>query len=325
MALEIACDESGYEGDKLIPTTTDVFAHASVRLDLEAAAECVRELRSRIRSPATEYKAVHLLRDKHRSALLWFLRPEGPLPGHADVYLVDKAYLILDRLVDLLAPEPGHAAVLYEQGRRHPDRKMWHAFLCAANNLMRTRTTDVEAFFHIATELATASDRLGATMRRLTAGRALAREFRDRLLDDSTMPPLDPLMPAVVRAVERWSDGAPVSVVHDRQRTLVAARVARLRTLCGGRLAELRFVDSLTDPRVQIADFLAGIATRRIASDALHGRGDPELASLLRPMLNRHSIWGDARSWAMLSYWQPRPVDQGVCRRVGRRLALPTP
>jgi hypothetical protein len=30
--VEIACDESGYEGEKLIGTTTDVFAHASVRM-----------------------------------------------------------------------------------------------------------------------------------------------------------------------------------------------------------------------------------------------------------------------------------------------------
>lgn len=61
-AVEIACDESGYEGDKLIGTTTDVFAHASVRLDRAAAAACMRELRERIRSPALEYKAGHVLR-----------------------------------------------------------------------------------------------------------------------------------------------------------------------------------------------------------------------------------------------------------------------
>ena len=31
-ALEIVCDESGYEGEKLIDTTTDLFAHAGVRV-----------------------------------------------------------------------------------------------------------------------------------------------------------------------------------------------------------------------------------------------------------------------------------------------------
>jgi hypothetical protein len=63
--VQIACDESGYEGEKLIGGMTDVFAHASVRLDGVSATRCVQELRSRIRSPATEYKANHLLRDKH--------------------------------------------------------------------------------------------------------------------------------------------------------------------------------------------------------------------------------------------------------------------
>lgn len=39
--LEIACDESGSEGEKLIGGETDVFAHASVRLDVQTATECI--------------------------------------------------------------------------------------------------------------------------------------------------------------------------------------------------------------------------------------------------------------------------------------------
>jgi hypothetical protein len=35
--VQIACDESGYEGEKLIGGMTHVFAHASVRLDVESA------------------------------------------------------------------------------------------------------------------------------------------------------------------------------------------------------------------------------------------------------------------------------------------------
>src|SRR5688572_25420257 len=92
--LEIACDESGYEGEKLIGTTTDVFAHASVDLDTASAAACLAELRDRIRSPAREYKANHLLREKHRAVLAWLLGPAGPLHGpgrtHGHVYLIEK-------------------------------------------------------------------------------------------------------------------------------------------------------------------------------------------------------------------------------------------
>ncbi|WP_410574362.1 hypothetical protein [Amycolatopsis sp. cmx-4-61] len=42
----------------------------------------------------------------------------------------------------------------------------------------------------------------------------------------------------------------------------------------------MRFVDSRSDARVQVADFLAGVA-RRIAYDDLNGRGDVRLTGLL--------------------------------------------
>jgi hypothetical protein len=66
-----------------------------------------------------------------------------------------------------------------------------------------------------------------------------------------------------------------------------------------GRLAGLTLVDSTVDPRVQVADILAGTA-RKIASDELNDRGDAELTALLRPYVDPHSIWGDDRSWALL-------------------------
>ncbi len=170
MALDLACDESGYDGDLLVPASTEVFAHATVRLDAGSAADCVHELRRRIRSPAVEYKAVHLLRAAHRATLLWFLRPGGLLPGHAGVYLVDKACLV----------------------------------------------------------------------------------------------------------------------------------VRRLRAASGGALGELRFTAARVDPRVQIADFLAGIVTRRVAVDALHGRPDRELEELTGPLVDPASIWA-------VPYWPTAP------------------
>ncbi|MFD0662567.1 hypothetical protein [Thermocatellispora tengchongensis] len=42
---------------------------------------------------------------------------------------------------------------------------------------------------------------------------------------------------------------------------------------------------------MQVADLLAG-AARKIAEDALHGHGDPELTALLRPYVHPRSIWG---------------------------------
>lgn len=107
-AVEIACDESGYEGERLVGGTTDVFTHGSVHMDLDAATECMAELRDRIRSPATEYKANHLLRQKHRPVLTWLLRPTGPLFGQSHVCLIDKSYFNVVKIIEmLLLPDDG--------------------------------------------------------------------------------------------------------------------------------------------------------------------------------------------------------------------------
>jgi hypothetical protein len=288
--VEIACDESGYEGERLIHTTSDTFAHASVHLDVDTAAACVLELRARIRSPAVEYKAGHLLREKHRATLWWFLGPDGPLPGHASVYLIDKPYFVVDRLVTrLLAADP---APFYRAGRAWPDAAAWDSFLVAANNLQRTRADAPEpAFFAALSPLAEAPGPLGSTARDLAGSRPAVAEMRGRITEEP-LPPMDTLAPAVVAAVDRWSvGGVPVAIVHDRQTTLPLDRIARLRELTGGRLADLRLIDSAIDPRIQIADFLAGIATRHLAAGPGHPRRDPDLEPLLTPYIDRSSIW----------------------------------
>jgi hypothetical protein len=202
--VEIACDESGSEGEKLIGGVTDVFAHASVLLSVETAAAIMTEVRRRAPSRAVEYKAYMILRERHRDALVWLLGPSGPLLGNARVFLVDKAHL---------------------------------------------------------------HDRLQA----MGAG------------------PLNPLFPALESAIAHWSNGGrPVSIVHDRQPALTEKRIAPLKA--SGRLAALRLVDSRDDLRVQVADALAG-AARKIASDELNGRRDPELSDLLRPYVDPASVW----------------------------------
>lgn len=309
---EIACDESGYEGERLINTTTDVFAHASVRIEISAAAQCVRELRARIRSPATEYKAAHLLRDKNRSSLLWFLGPDGPLPGRADVYLVDKAYAVVCQLLALLGG-PSDAVDFYAQCRERLEPGAWNEFLASANDLMRSKSAGHEEFFERAGFLARAGGDLGATMGHLAAAREPARELRRRLREDRlAVPPMDPLIPALLRAVDRWSDDGPVSIIHDRQTTLPDQRIAQLLAMSRGRLADLRLVSSLTDPRIQVADFLAGVASRRIAADVLHDRDGDELTTLLRPYVNEHSIWGDRRTWERLQPPSAAPARPSI-------------
>ncbi|MEU9688105.1 hypothetical protein [Amycolatopsis japonica] len=189
MPLEIACDESGSEGEKLIGGQTGVFAHAGVRLSLEEATACLVELRRRIRSPAVEYKANHLLRTKHRRVLEWFLGPRGPVHGRAHVYLVDKKRLLANELRALAGP-----------GIR-PDDELLAAF----NDVLRTRNRRDPAagsFFAMAGNTAELRAKVGR-----------ARDARS----------LDPLVPAILRAIEYWSAGGEPVFPRPR-RTTVAQR-----------------------------------------------------------------------------------------------------
>jgi hypothetical protein len=300
--IEIACDESGSEGESLIGATTDVFAHAGVRLDTAAAAACVRGMRERGPTPALEYKANHVLRERNRPALVWLLGPAGPLHGNAHVYLVDKAFFVVGKVVDLLVAGVTHtpdmglypdervrdmAATLHGEGPAVFGAELWAAFLVSANNLMRPRNrrgvrTSVDSFFRTVDEMGRDSEILGL----LAAGRTRAEAFRARLRDEPAMiPALDPLNPALIRAVARWGPG-PVAIVHDETVSLSDERIRRLFPT--GRPA-LTFADSRTDPRVQVADVLAG-AARAIASDEINGRSDAELVALLRPFVDPSSV-----------------------------------
>ncbi|WP_431965798.1 hypothetical protein [Actinacidiphila sp. bgisy160] len=312
--LEVACDESGSDGENLIGGNTDVFAHAGVCVAGEAAARALAEVRERIRSPAEEYKANHLLRDKHRAVLEWFLGPAGPLGGAASVHLVDKAWFVVVAVVDVLATGPSAAALattLYREGRRTVDAARWREFLRAANELVRTRNheagvTPVDPFHRALGALDPADGAAGAlsgVVEVLRRARPRAEAFRARLAAaPEAVDPLDPLFPALERTIARWSEGgARVHVVHDRQNSLTEERIARLGASLAPdrRPAGLRLAESRHDPRIQLADFLAGVA-RKLASDELAGRGDPVLIGLLRPYVDPLSVWGDDRSWSRL-------------------------
>ncbi|MDX8031636.1 DUF3800 domain-containing protein [Lentzea sp. BCCO 10_0856] len=224
--MEIACDESGSEGEKLVGGVTSVFAHAGVQLSHEEALGCVDSLRSMIKSPALEYKANHLLRQKNRWVLLWFLGPSGPLMGRARVQLVDKRRYLASRVRE-------------EFGRVTGPLELY-------NDLLRAR---------------------------------------------GPRGTLDPLFPAILRAVAQWqiSGDGPVSIVHDQQLSLTDGRIRQLKKLAP-RLESLTLTDSRHDARVQVADFLAGIA-RRVAEEELNGRPDLEVIGLLRPFVVGPRMW----------------------------------
>jgi hypothetical protein len=91
--------------------------------------------------------------------------------------------------------------------------------------------------------------------------------------DPSIPPPLEPMLPALAETVLFWSGGVrQVLVIHDEQSALTAGRLSRLQQVLADSaepspagaspLAGLMMVDSRDDPRVQVADLLAGVARR---------------------------------------------------------------
>jgi hypothetical protein len=326
--IEIACDESGFTGGNLVGGQGRVFSHASVQLDLAVASEIAYDLRARIGAETVELKAGQLLRLKHRPVVGWLLSPTSPLSQNAQVHLTDTAFFVLARLVDTLIGQeevrattsPGRdphsremAVTLYEQGPRSYGSGLWQQFLTLAANVMRTNKrwlpkNPVESLFELVEAMLQRSEPTptARVLELVYEARPVAEATRAAHEENRRLTPLlEPVIPALARAVEVWgSDAEAVSVVHDEQSALTPDRLSDIAATYaaghpGRRLASVRLVDSKSDPRVQVADVLAGIA-RRLAQGQLDGQGD-EFTALLRPYVDPQSTWADSHSWAALS------------------------
>jgi hypothetical protein len=297
--VEIGCDESGFSGTNLLDAASPVISHASVDLRVDEADELISALWSGYRRSPDELKSGRFLRGRRAGeSLERFL---AALTGRAHVHLVDKEYFLVTRIVDLFLAEPSYAAgtrltqdqrraalILYRAGRS--GGRDWGDFLAAFVDLVRTKRrhqpdpSDLERLCRARDSLA--ADGLGSpadeVLARLTRSRVWA--VVTRLMDDdrSIPPPLEPLLPALAETVLYWSRGQrQVLVIHDEQSALTAGRLKRLQqTLRDGAglsvravatgtpsqrlspLAGLVTVDSRDDPRIQVADLLAGLARR---------------------------------------------------------------
>jgi hypothetical protein len=316
--VEIACDESGFSGTNLLHSTSPVITHASVDLGVDEAIGLITALRSGFRFSPHEFKSGQFLRGPGAAeALEWFL---GALKGRASVHLIDKEFFLVTRIVDLLLTEPSYAAgtrlmqdhlpaalALYRAGRSAGGD--WGAFLAAFVDLVRIKRRrpdhrTVQRFFEARDALARTG--LGApadaVLKGLSPTHVWAVVTRLDSDDRSIPPPLEPMLPALAETVLSWSGGQrQVLVIHDEQSALTADRLTRLqqalanpggppaaaadkpRALPAGvsPLAGLVMVDSRDDPRVQVADLLAGVARR---SPAI-GNG-----ALLQPLLSPTSL-----------------------------------
>jgi hypothetical protein len=320
--IEIACDESGFTGGNLVGGQNQVFAHASVRMKPDDARKLVDSLLQQIGAHGSgEYKAAELLRSRHRPVLKWLLGQSSSIQGRAYVHLTDTRFFVLARVLDVLLGGdtvsgttcPGEnartremAITLYRSGRQNYGPHRWQEFLTLAANLFRTNNrwlpkTPVPMFYAAVDSLTQtqAEAEVHEVLTLLQSTRPIAEATRASHLQNPKLTPLlEPLIPALTRAVHFWGTRAEVvSVIHDEQSALTPERIADIaRTFAASRpgrqLVAVRQVDSRGDARVQLADFVAGIA-RRLASETLNDRQDTELFVLLSPLIGTESIWPD--------------------------------
>jgi hypothetical protein len=285
--VEIACDESGFSGTDLLNPASPVIVHASVSMPADEAAELIAALGSGSGFAPREFKSGRFLRGPAADeALAEFV---AALRERAHVHLVEKEYFLVTRIVDLLLAEPSYAAGTRLTEQQRPAARAlyratrsagseWGGFLAAFVELMRTKRrrgpdpVALDAFF--AARDALLGDHLGGPAEHVIGGlsRARVQAVLTRLCDDDPLipPPLEPMLPALAETVLFWSGGErrPVLVTHDEQSALTARRLRRLQRALAddtgsASLAGLVMVDSRDDPRVQVADLLAGMARRR--------------------------------------------------------------
>lgn len=317
--IEVACDESGFTGGNLTIRGT-VFAHASVVTSESAAREEMARLR-RVVVARGELKASWLLRWCDRDDLTRLLGPDGLLDDGV-VHLTDARLFLLCRLVDVMVGVgeisgltlPGQPPVrpvalrLHRYGEHVVGARQWREFLVASGHVLRspsrwTPPTPVQDLIVQLERLASASttEPIHEDARQLLSGIGRLRSIRAALAEDPRSPPLlEPLLPALSQAVRRWgADREHLVVIHDEQSALTPWRVAeigrRLAAEHPGHTVSLTRVDSQDEPRVQIADLVAGIA-RRAATGVLAGRADPGLLRLVAPLVDPDSVWAD-QTW----------------------------
>lgn len=329
--IEIACDESGSEGENLISSGQPIFVHASTDLGLNEAARLIAEARRITGSTAVELKS-HLFVGKTKvDRGRWFL---DALSGRGAVNLTDKRYFVVGKMVDLLIePEmDARGEDLYRFGRAHKTAQLlyrlgpsigseaWDDLLNAFNRLVQIDRSGAAVGrsddFFVKVQLAhSAADK--GMLRHILGLLLTARTFGDDLENNDIYPAhrildMDPLMATIGQSARRWNSvtSRDIAIVHDNTSALTPERI---RIIIDGLsdprsplalyappvpLVSITLVDSVLDERIQVADILAGIANE-VSNTALRGNMHP-LTNSVREYVDPLSLWEDDASWNML-------------------------
>jgi len=333
----VYADESSNSGQNLLDPRQPVFTLAGVHLPDELAASIVDEVRSQLPATQGEPKYGSLTRSSGgRRALrrAFETMPEGSVRS----YLIDKRFMVVTKLVDVLMEPLADAdgLNLYEDqgglalaellrmaGPVLGDAAAFHQMLQAFVDWVRQRVATDDFFTAIAAYKASIPEEhtdFAGWIELLENCREVADETAADLATGEQRDILDPAVPALYCLCTSFGEGVgrfrlvhDTSKVIDRNATLLRmvhllpdlSRPGRFNDPLPA--VQIDFADSTSRPQLQIADWAAG-AVRQWAAHLAIGGGDrfsEELADVVKP-------------WVVGAVWPAGTVDLRASRPGGR-------
>ncbi|MET8631762.1 hypothetical protein [Streptomyces sp. NPDC004680] len=344
----VAVDESGWDGDQLHGEHRSRYLSlGSVAISDADAEPIVEEIRAATRLQAPELKFSKVFagpkNGQRRSVLSALLAPGGALHGRASVYLLDKHYFVVAKLIDLFVEEQAHkqgrdirntgrarkmARSLFAEGPRALGPALFDRLLSSTvaftSHKNRDRQVTVDDFYNVVEEAWARSYRRNVTetLALLRITRAEASEYlQDAHGPDAILPQaLEPLIPAVSAITTNWSKKlGKVNMLVDDQRALSDAIFDDIETEArdrghpefrhlsrGVNLGHLVRGQSAEHPSLQLADLISG-AGFAVAQrhDGLVNPAGEDLYAVVVPLIDPAG---------MLSHGEPDKVAHPLVR-----------
>ncbi|GAA4265976.1 hypothetical protein [Frondihabitans peucedani] len=320
MILQVVGDESGSDGENLSSATHRTFSYGTTALSIAEAQDVVVQTREALGSTkaearqGSELKASKLFK-KHRTVAESLFLPGGPLAATSSVYLADKAKFLAGKMISLLVEEHesslGTPPAMHIQGYYADEMtdqilpaldestraELLSSFnaLCKSYKVPFAPTGRADRFIRalrLANVAGSHNRRASRMLGRLWDARHEAYAIEG---DDSATLDLDPMLPTMLVVATTWHNrfhGAAFEMYIDEYRQLTPLMFEIIKSVAssmyGVRLQDIVQINSATDPRVQLADWIAG-AGRIAAGEVLSGTPS-RLSDLVRPLIDPDSM-----------------------------------
>lgn len=320
MVLQVVGDESGSDGENLSRPTHRFFSYGTTDLDESEAHDLVVATRKAIGSTENEASSSAELKlpkliSKHRPVVERLFEAGGPLDGKASIYLADKEKFLAGKMVSLLIEEDSYTSgrpVGFEYEAFYANEiadyvlpvlgdairaKLLESFnrLCRSYkeaHAPKNRALEFVNALRMAILSASHDSRASRMLELLWKARSEAYLIEK---DFSKTLDLEPMLPTLLVVTTTWHErlrGSEFELLMDeyRQMTDQMLEIVQLNAehLWGARLKRIVQVQSKEDPRVQVADWIAGTG-RVVAGEVLAGRRS-RLSALTLPFIDDNSM-----------------------------------